>query len=67
MAKKAKTGGQSFLQGAMVLGVSMVIVKIMGMVYKILLARVLDGVGNGIFNIAYEHHRSGDFRLRPSQ
>ena len=53
MAKKAKTGGQSFLQGAMVLGVSMVIVKIMGMVYKILLARVLDGVGNGIFNIAY--------------
>lgn len=54
MAKKAKTGGQSFLQGAMVLGVSMVIVKIMGMVYKILLARVLDGVGNGIFNIAYE-------------
>lgn len=54
MAEKAKTGGQSFLQGAMVLGVSMVIVKIMGMVYKILLARVLDGVGNGIFNIAYE-------------
>ena len=38
----------------MVLGVSMVIVKIMGMIYKILLAQVFDGVGYGIFNIAYE-------------
>lgn len=47
-------GNQTFLRGAMVLGVSMVIVKIMGMIYKILLAQVFDGVGYGIFNIAYE-------------
>lgn len=55
MSQNSKpAGNQTFLRGAMVLGVSMVIVKIMGMIYKILLAQVLDGVGYGIFNIAYE-------------
>lgn len=55
MSKRTKpAGNQTFLRGAMVLGVSMVVVKIMGMIYKILLAQVFDGVGYGIFNIAYE-------------
>lgn len=55
MSQNSKpAGNQTFLRGAMVLGVSMVIVKIMGMIYKILLAQVFDGVGYGIFNIAYE-------------
>lgn len=55
MSERTKSAGnQTFLRGAMVLGVSMVIVKIMGMIYKILLAQVFDGVGYGIFNIAYE-------------
>ncbi len=50
-----KNGGkaQSFLKGAMVLGASMVIVKIMGMVYKILLSGMYGGVGTGLFNSAY--------------
>ncbi len=54
MVKKEKEGrGQSFLKGAMVLGSSMVIVKIMGMVYKILLSNMYGGVGTGLFNSAY--------------
>ncbi|MBQ7522210.1 MAG: oligosaccharide flippase family protein, partial [Clostridia bacterium] len=45
---------QSFLQGAMVLTVSIVIVKIIGMIFKVMFANIVDGVGNGIFNSAYE-------------
>ena len=44
----------SFLRGAMVLGASMVIVKLIGMVFKIVLSRMFGGVGTGIFNTAYE-------------
>ncbi len=57
---KAKKDGekgieqQSFLQGAMVLTISIVIVKIIGMIFKVMFANIVDGVGNGIFNSAYE-------------
>ncbi len=44
----------TFLKGAMILSVSMIIVKVIGMVYKIAMARVLGELGNGIFNIAYD-------------
>ncbi len=37
----------------MVLGASMIIVKIMGMIYKILLSNEYGGVGTGLFNSAY--------------
>ena len=50
---KNKSKSQSFLKGAMVLGASMVIVKLMGMVYKILLSSMYGGVGTGLFNSAY--------------
>ncbi len=50
---KAGRKSQSFLKGAMVLGSSMIIVKIMGMVYKILLSNQYGGVGTGLFNSAY--------------
>ena len=54
MAKiKKERKAQSFLKGAMVLGSSMVIVKLMGMVYKILLSNMYGGVGTGLFNSAY--------------
>lgn len=54
MVKKKKSGGgQSFLKGAMVLGGSMVVVRLMGMVYKILLSGMYGGVGTGLFNAAY--------------
>ena len=52
---KTKKGerSQSFLKGAMVLGSSMIIVKLMGMIYKILLSNQYGGVGTGLFNSAY--------------
>lgn len=37
----------------MVLGSSMIIVKLMGMIYKILLSNQYGGVGTGLFNSAY--------------
>ncbi len=51
--KEKEVRGQSFLKGAMVLGSSMIIVKLMGMVYKILLSNMYGGVGTGLFNAAY--------------
>ena len=51
--RKKERKAQSFLQGAVVLGASMVIVKIMGMIYKILLSNMYGGVGTGLFNSAY--------------
>lgn len=54
MKKKNKERkSQSFLKGAMVLGSSMIIVRLMGMVYKILLSAMYGGVGTGLFNSAY--------------
>ena len=54
MSKEKKQGkAQSFLKGAMVLGSSMIIVKLMGMIYKILLSNMYGGVGTGLFNSAY--------------
>lgn len=54
MAKvKKERKSQSFLKGAMVLGSSMILVKLMGMIYKILLSNMYGGVGTGLFNAAY--------------
>ncbi len=50
---KEQKRGQSFIKGAAVLGSSMVIVKLMGMLYKILLSNMYGGVGTGLFNSAY--------------
>lgn len=43
----------SFLKGAMILTVSIMIVKIMGMVFKAVFANIVSPAGNGILNIAY--------------
>ncbi len=51
--KRSARKPQSFLKGAMVLGSSMIIVKLMGMIYKILLSNEYGGVGTGLFNSAY--------------
>lgn len=51
-AKKSQMG-QSFLKGAAILGMSTIIVKLMGMVYKIILSSMFGGVGTGLFNSAY--------------
>ncbi|MBR2715272.1 MAG: polysaccharide biosynthesis protein [Ruminococcus sp.] len=56
-----KSGSQTFLKGAMVLSISMIIVKLCGMVYKIMLTKIYAmfgdqyaGIGTGIFSNAYE-------------
>ncbi|MEE1155320.1 MAG: oligosaccharide flippase family protein, partial [Acutalibacteraceae bacterium] len=47
-------GQQSFVKGAMILTISIMVVKVIGMLFKVLFANVVDGVGNGLFNSAYE-------------
>lgn len=56
-----KSSSQTFLKGAMVLSISMIIVKLCGMVYKIMLTRIYSmfgdqyaGIGTGLFTNAYE-------------
>lgn len=52
--KASDSQSRSFLKGTLVLGTSMVVVKVIGMIYKILLANIFGGLGNGIFNVTYE-------------
>ena len=51
--ENTKDKSQSFLKGAAILGASVVVVRLMGMVYKILLSGMYGGVGTGLFNSAY--------------
>lgn len=54
-------GAQSFFKGAFILSLSMVAVKLCGLIYKIMLTRIYStfgdnfaGIGTGIFGNAYE-------------
>lgn len=56
-----KSTSQTFLKGAMIMTMSMVIVKLLGMFYKVFLTRLyanfgdeLAGIGTGLLNNAYE-------------
>lgn len=56
-----KNTSQTFLKGAMIMTMSMVIVKLLGMFYKVFLTRLyanfgdeLAGIGTGLLNNAYE-------------
>lgn len=56
-----KSGSQTFLKGAAVLSISMIVVKLCGMIYKIMLTKIYAtfgdkyaGIGTGIFSNAYE-------------
>ena len=51
MSDKAK---KNFLNGAMILTAALVIVKIIGFIYKIPLMRLLEGDGYGYYNDAYQ-------------
>ena len=51
--KKSKKVHQSFALGALIMAVGMLIVKLAGAAFKIPLAYILGGVGQGYFNIAY--------------
>lgn len=56
-----KNSSQTFLKGAMVLSISMIVVKLCGMIYKIMLTKIYSmfgdeyaGIGTGLFTNAYE-------------
>lgn len=56
-----KSTSQTFLKGAMIMTMSMLIVKLLGMFYKVFLTRLyanfgdeLAGIGTGLLNNAYE-------------
>jgi len=56
-----KNASQTFLRGAMLMSISMVIVKLLGMLYKVFLTRMFGslgdafaGFGTGLLNNAYE-------------
>ena len=56
-----KSSSQTFLKGAMIMSVSMVVVKLLGMVFKVMLTRMYTGfgdqfagIGTGLLNNAYE-------------
>ncbi len=58
---KQKSSSQTFLKGAMIMSISMVIVKILGMVYKVMLTRIYGmfgddfaGIGSGLLTNAYD-------------
>lgn len=59
--QKRKNGAQSFFKGAFILSLSMVAVKLCGLIYKIMLTRIYStfgdqfaGIGTGLFGNAYE-------------
>lgn len=56
MKKKIQTGSnsQSLLGGATILASSVIIVKIIGMLFKIPINSMLGGTGTGCFNAAYD-------------
>ena len=54
MKKTATRKHQNLLQGSLILGVAVLLVKIIGAIYKIPLGWVLGGVGSGYFSIAYD-------------
>ena len=56
-AKTKKRGGQSFLQGALILTASMAVVKIIGALFKIPLGWILGPEGFGYFNSAYDLYK----------
>ena len=51
---KAKAGGQNFLQGALILAASALIVKLIGAFFKVPFANILGGAGMGYFMTAYD-------------
>ena len=53
MEKESKTGEKEIIKGALLLTVSMLIVKLFGLIYKIPLSYILSDEGMGYFNTAY--------------
>lgn len=46
---------QNIVQGAAVLGISMILVKLLGALFKIFVLGQMNGIGSGYFNMAYNY------------
>lgn len=55
--KKKKTGGQTFLQGALILVIANVLVKVIGAGFKVPLTYMIGPDGMGIYSVAYEVYK----------
>jgi stage V sporulation protein B len=53
MAENNKAAKQSFLQGAAILAAAVIIVKVIGAVFKIPLGNIIGNTGYGQFTVAY--------------
>ena len=54
MSNKQKNDrGQGFVQGAMILSVSLIIVKLLGFIYKVILQNIIEENGMAYHNAAY--------------
>ncbi len=55
MSEKTSQGrAQSFIKGALVLGIANFIVKIIGALFKVPLINLIGDAGSGYFNVAYQ-------------
>ena len=54
LGRKNQGNNRDFLSGVMILSVSAVVVKVIGLIYKIPMLRLLGSEGMGYFNSAYE-------------
>ncbi len=54
MMGKSVRKHQGLLQGSLILAVATLIVKVLGMIYKIPLNNILDGLGAGYYSTAYD-------------
>lgn len=55
MADKTNKGmGQTFIKGALILGIANFIVKIIGALFKVPLINLIGDAGSGYFNVAYQ-------------
>ncbi len=52
--KTNKGGGQTFIKGALILGIANFIVKIIGALFKVPLINLIGDDGSGYFNVAYQ-------------
>ena len=53
-----KNSSQTFLKGAMIMSVSMIVVKLLGMIFKVMLTRMYTGFGDEFAGIGTGDRKS---------
>lgn len=55
-AQPSRTGHQNFVQGAFILTVGMILVKLAGALFKVPLESIIGAYGMGLFNVSYHFY-----------